>query len=71
MRSKLTIVALAALAPAGCAGGFRIGGNHYGAGVGAYIGPVPEALKQDRSYFSPPAHSPPPAVEIPAPMPPK
>ena len=71
MRTKLIVLALAALAPAGCAGGFRIGGNNYGAGIGAYIGPVPDALKQERSYFPPPAHYPPPAVEIPTTMPPK
>ena len=71
MRTKFIALALAALAPAGCAGGFRIGGNNFGAGIGAYIGPVPDALKQERSYFPPPAYSPPPVVEIPAPMPPK
>lgn len=41
------------LAATGCAGGFRIGGNHFGAGIGAYIGPVPDAVKPDR----PPDHS--------------
>src|SRR4051812_19552466 len=64
MRSKFVFLALAALAPAGCAGGFRIGGNNYGAGIGAYIGPVPDALKQERCYSPPPAYPPPPAVEL-------
>src|SRR4051812_18106922 len=47
MRTKFIALALAALAPAGCAGGFRVGGNNYGAGIGAYIGPVTDALKQE------------------------
>lgn len=73
MRARLTVLALAALTQAGCAGGFRIGGNHYGVGIGAYIGPVPDAIKPDHSYYPPPAlpSAPPPSVEVPTPLPPK
>ncbi len=49
MRSKLMVIVLLVLLQAGCAGGFRVGGNNVGAGIGAYIGPVPDALRQERS----------------------
>jgi hypothetical protein len=73
MRPRFVAPALAALTPAGCAGGFRLDGNNYAAGVGAYIGPVPDALKQDRSYSPPLAYPspPPPAVELLIPTAPK
>ncbi|WP_439631312.1 hypothetical protein [Gemmata sp.] len=54
MRKVLVTLALAALLPAGCATGFRVGGNNYGAGIGGYVGPVPEALRHETSYASPP-----------------
>lgn len=46
---RLILVALAALslAPVGCAAGIRVGGNRFGAGIGAYIGPVPDVIKPD------------------------
>ena len=53
MRSKLMVITLLVLLQAGCAGGFRLGGNNFGAGIGAYIGPVPDALRQERSCSLP------------------
>lgn len=69
MRPKLIAMVLAAFLQTGCAGGFRIGGNNYGAGIGAYIGPVPDAIKQDRSYYPPAAYPPAPVIETPAALP--
>ena len=47
MRIRLLTVVLVVLSlvPAGCATGFRVGGNRYGAGVGGYVGPVPDAVQ--------------------------
>lgn len=49
MRTLLTTLAFAALLTTGCATGFRVGGNNYGAGIGGYIGPVPDALRHETS----------------------
>jgi hypothetical protein len=49
MRTCQLVLLLACLAATGCAGGFRVGGNRFGAGVGAYIGPVPDAVKPERT----------------------
>ena len=54
MRLKLIAVALALLTQVGCAGGFRIGGNRFGAGIGGYIGPVPDVIKNERCEYRPP-----------------
>jgi hypothetical protein len=51
MRTALVATLLAiCLAGTGCAGGFRLGGNRFGAGVGAYIGPVPDVVKPDAGH---------------------
>jgi hypothetical protein len=51
----LTIVlAVLSLTPAGCATGFRVGGNRYGAGVGGYVGPVPDAIQPGHDSYQPP-----------------
>jgi hypothetical protein len=62
MRRKLVMLALLILTQAGCAGGFRIGGNRFGAGIGGYIGPVPDVIRSEQSYYVPP-----PSVEVAAP----
>lgn len=43
MRTRILalLLAICALVPVGCATGFRVGGDRYGAGVGGYVGPVP------------------------------
>jgi hypothetical protein len=48
------VLAVVSLVPGGCATGFRVGGNHYGAGVGGYIGPVPDAVQHNHHYPQPP-----------------
>jgi len=56
MRSRMLSIVLTvlSLASAGCATGFRVGGNRYGAGVGGYIGPVPDAIQpRHEPYQSP------------------
>jgi hypothetical protein len=57
------VVVILSLVPVGCAGGFRVGGNNFGAGVGGYIGPVPDAIKSGDSCYPPPP--PPNAVSLP------
>jgi len=53
MRSKLIALAIGMLFQAGCAGGFRVGGNNYGVGIGGYIGAVPDAIRPERSSYAP------------------
>ena len=62
MRPKLIAVAMILFTQVGCAGGFRIGGNRFGAGIGAYIGPVPDVIKNERCDYRPPATVP---IEVP------
>lgn len=52
MRTRILALALAigVLVSAGCASGFRVGGDRYGAGVGGYVGPVPH----QQTYLPPP-----------------
>ncbi len=44
-RRILAVLAILAILQSGCAGGFRIGGNRFGAGIGGYIGPVPDFMR--------------------------
>jgi hypothetical protein len=53
VRVKLIALVCVALAQAGCAGGFRVGGNNFGAGFGGYIGPVPDAIRPEHSSYVP------------------
>lgn len=53
MCAKFFTLFVVALSQIGCAGGFRVGGNNCGAGIGAYIGAVPDVIKSDRSYYPP------------------
>lgn len=45
MRSWIltAVVAVLSVVSTGCATGFRVGGDRYGAGIGGYVGPVPHA----------------------------
>jgi hypothetical protein len=67
MRTRVLgiVLAMLSLVPVGCAGGFRIGGNRFGAGIGAYIGPVPDVLRPDDSCQ--PQYTPPGVVTLPPP----
>ena len=67
MRTRMLAIVLAvlSLAPVGCAGGFRVGGNRFGAGIGAYIGPVPDVFKPDDSCQQ--QYTPPGVGTLPAP----
>jgi hypothetical protein len=53
MRVRILTIALIAAMSAGCATGIRVGGERYGAGVGGFIGPVPQSVVRD-SYLMPP-----------------
>jgi len=67
MRYRILAVTFAGLAlvPVGCAGGFRLGGNRFGAGIGAYIGPVPDLVPHATScYPLPPTGTAPPPETI-------
>ena len=44
VRVFTVVLAVSSLIPVGCATGFRVGGNRYGAGVGGYVGPVPDTI---------------------------
>ena len=56
MRSRMLSIVLTvlSLASAGCATGFRVGGNHYGAGVGGYVGPVPDTIQPGHETYQSP-----------------
>jgi hypothetical protein len=53
----LLLLLLMSVAASGCAAGFRLGGNRFGAGIGGYLGPVPDVVKPeaapDHSYYPP------------------
>lgn len=51
----IALFAALTLFAAGCAGGFRLGGNNYGVGLGGYVGPTPDAVRHVT-----PGHYPPP-----------
>ena len=46
MRATILLtLAVLTLISTGCASGFRLGGDRVGAGVGGYVGPVPDAVR--------------------------
>lgn len=56
MRTRIftIVLATASLISGGCATGFRVGGDRYGAGVGGYVGAVPAAVSAREAYLLPP-----------------
>jgi len=50
----IALFAVLVLFTSGCAGGFRLGGNNYGIGIGGYIGPTPDAVQNATPNYLPP-----------------